>query len=296
MSSPSAAWNPAAGQRAIARIAKSWSQKLFPAAGLIVAHVAPFALFFTGMRAADWLFFAVLYALVNYAIGLSLHRYFAHRSFRTSRVFQFLLAWLSATFFGDPIGFTGKHRLHHKYSDQPGDVHSPRQGIWQCWIGSLFDDGREETEIVRMARDWTRFPELRCLHRFYFVPGVTLAAALWSLFGLRAFALYCLAFLVGLHGPSAVNYFCHLGNNRRFDTGDGSTNRLSLALLLFGEGWHNNHHRYPLSARSGFAWYEVDVHYYTIKLLEQLGLVWNVKSYPAWLSAQADAPPRAGGR
>jgi stearoyl-CoA desaturase (delta-9 desaturase) len=281
--------------RVVPPATKSLAQKFLPAAGILLAHLIPFVLLFTGLRAADWIAFAVLYALVNFGLGLVLHRYFAHRCFKTSRAFQFVLAWLSASFFGDPIGFAGKHRLHHKYSDQPQDVHSPRQGAWHCWIGSLLDDGREEKEILRMARDWTRFPELLWLHRFYFVPGLAMVAAAWLLGGIQSVGVYCLAFLVGLHGPSAVNYFCHLGRNRRFLTGDDSTNRLSLALLLFGEGWHNNHHRYPLSARSGFAWYEVDFHFYTIKLLELCGLVWDVKTFPAWLEREA-AAARSGGR
>jgi stearoyl-CoA desaturase (delta-9 desaturase) len=273
---------------------KPLARKLLPGLGLLVAHLVPFVLLFTGMRRADWIAFVILYAMVNTALGLALHRYFAHHSFKTSRAFQFFLGWLAATFFGDPVGFAGKHRLHHKYSDRPEDVHSPRQGMWHCWIGSLLDDGRDEPELLRVARDWTRFPELMWLHRSYYVPALTLASALWLTGGIRMFAVYWVAFLIGLHGPSAVNYFCHLGRNRRFDTGDDSTNRFSLALLLFGEGWHNNHHRYPPSARSGFAWYEIDMHYYTIKLWEKCGLVWDVKTFPAWLGAQAIASSAPG--
>jgi stearoyl-CoA desaturase (Delta-9 desaturase) len=274
---------------------KSVRQKFIPAAGIALAHVLPLTLFFTGTRWRDWIVFAVLFCGVNYGLGLALHRYFAHRSFRTSRVFQFCLGWLACIFFGDPIGFAGKHRLHHKFADQPEDVHTPLQGIWHCWIGSLLDDGYPEQEILRHARDWQLFPELRFLHRFYFLPALLLMAGLWAVGGYRLFVTgYVLAFLVGTHGPSAVNYLCHRGSRRRFATPDLSTNNWLLGWFLFGEGWHNNHHFYPAAANSGIAWYEVDFHYYTIRLLALLGLVWSVRTVSDKPRANLDSAGLAG--
>jgi stearoyl-CoA desaturase (Delta-9 desaturase) len=270
-----------AAPRVESRRTKTAGEKLVPAAGILLAHVLPFTLLLTGTTHGDWIAFAVMYVVTNYALGLALHRYFAHRSFRTSRIFQFGLGLLACCVFGDPVGFAGKHRLHHKYSDTDEDVHSPRQGLWQCWIGSLLDDGRTEGERLRMARDWMRYPELMWLHRFYLLPGLALAALLWAIGGYRMFVTgYCLGFLVAVHAPSAVNYCCHRGSLRRYDTGDLSTNNILLGIILFGEGWHNNHHRYPGSARSGVAWYELDLHYYTVKLLSLLGVVWHVRVAP----------------
>lgn len=267
----------------IVRVKSRW-QKLIPGIGILLAHVLPFTLITTGTRRQDWIAFAILYIVVNYALGLALHRYFAHHAFHTSRGFQFALAVLACSVFGDPLGFAGKHRLHHKYSDVPGDVHSPRQGIWHCWIGNLLDEGRTDAELQQFAPDWVKYPELRFLHRFYFLPALTLMAITWTIGGYRMFVTgYCLAFLVAVHAPSAVNYCCHRFGRRRFETGDLSTNHLLLGWILFGEGWHNNHHRYPLSARTGIAWYELDLHYVTVKLLEKLGLVWKVHTIPEWL-------------
>jgi stearoyl-CoA desaturase (Delta-9 desaturase) len=265
---------------AIKRV-KNFRKKALPAAGILLAHLLPFTLFFTGTRTKDWIAFAIMFVLVNYALGLSLHRYFAHHSFQTSRWFQFCLAWLSCSVFGDPIGFAGKHRLHHRFADTEDDVHSPAQGWWHCCIGSLLDDGRTEEEILRSARDWTRFPELLWLHRYYYVPAWTLAVLLFAIGGYRMFVTgYVLGFLVAVHAPSAVNYFCHLGDNRRFQTPDRSTNNWFLGLVLFGEGWHNNHHRYPVSARSGLSWYEFDLHYYTCLALKKAGLIWGLRAAP----------------
>jgi stearoyl-CoA desaturase (delta-9 desaturase) len=227
----------------------------------------------------------------SFAVAVGLHRYFAHRSFRTSRPFQLVMGLLSSCFFGDPVAFAGKHRLHHRHADTEGDPHSPRQGAWHCWVGHLLDDGHyPEAAILAAAPDLTAYPELRWLHRYYLVPGLLLAGALLLAGGYSMLATYAAVWCLHVfQGPALVNYFCHRGRNRRFDTPDASSNNWLLGALLFGEGWHNNHHRFPGAAHAGLRWYEVDGAFYMLKVLSWLGLVWDLRvvSEPA-----VSAPPR----
>lgn len=252
------------------------------AVSILLAHLLPLTLPFTGVTGRDWLACAVSCVVIIFAVGGGLHRYFAHRAFRTSRAFQLFLGVLAASFFGDPVGFAGKHRLHHRYADTDMDVHSPRLGVWQCWIGHLLDEGCTEEEVLAAAPDLVRYPELMWLHRHSFVPGTLVASAMFLAGGYPLLvAGYVLAWcLVAVHAPALVNYFCHRSGHRRFETLDRSTNNALVGVLLFGEGWHNNHHRYPGSARAGLEWYEVDVLYYMLKALSWLGLVWDLREGP----------------
>ena len=241
-------------------------------------HLLPLTLFYTGTKLRDWVLFGVFYIVTIFALSGILHRYFGHRAFRTSRWFQFLLALLVGTVFGDAIGFSGKHRLHHKFSDTDRDVHSPDQGFWFCWIGSLLDEGYTEGEVLRATRDWAAYPELVWLHRYFYLPAFFTAAVVFAVGGYSAFVtIYCLNFLVAVHGPSAVNYFCHKGGRRNFETQDASTNRKLLGYLFLGEGWHNNHHQFPRSARLGIRKGEFDASYRILQVLAALGLVWDLR-------------------
>jgi stearoyl-CoA desaturase (delta-9 desaturase) len=249
---------------------------------IVALHVIPVAAVMGGTTRGDWIACAVYYVVAAMGTGIGLHRYFAHRAFRTSRAFQFVLAVLACTAFAEPLGFAGKHRLHHRHADTAADVHSPRQGFWFCWLGSLVDEGYTERELLRMTRDFVRFPELVWLRRWFWVPGLALGAATWAGGGFSTFAIgFCLSRVLLLHLVSTVNYFCHSTGTRRYDTRDASTNNALVALLTFGEGWHNNHHRYPWAARAGFRWWELDLVWYVIKVLAWMGLVWNVRDAPA---------------
>jgi stearoyl-CoA desaturase (Delta-9 desaturase) len=244
-------------------------------------HAIPLVAIVRGTTARDWVACAVFYVVAAMGTGIGLHRYFAHHAFRTSRAFQLVLGVLACTSFADPIGFAGKHRLHHRHSDTPSDVHSPRQGWWHCWYGSLVDDGRTEREIVAAARDLARYPELRWLRSWFVLPGVALGALTWWLGGFSLFAIgFVLSRCLLLNLVSTVNYFGHLVGHRRYSTRDRSTNNALVALLTFGEGWHNNHHYYPASARAGFHWWQVDPVYYAIRLLAWLGIVWDLREVP----------------
>jgi len=257
----------------------SRSRVLISATGIAVAHLLPLTLFYTGTRWRDWAVFGLMYVPMVFAVGAGLHRYFSHRAFRTGRAFQFALGLLTCCFFGDPIGFTGKHRIHHRNSDTEGDVHSPRQGFWYCWFGSLLDDGLTEEQILEAAPDLTRYPELMWLHRYFYLPALILMAIIFAVGGYTMLVTgYVLSWVtITLHGPCTVNYFCHRGRSRRYDTRDDSTNRLWVSIYLLGEGWHNNHHYYPGSAKAGFFPGEIDPLYRILEFLEWIGLIRDLR-------------------
>ena len=238
----------------------------------------PIAVLFTGTNSTDWLIFAIVYPIQCMGVGVSLHRYFAHRSFKTSRWFQFVLALMASSVFGDPVRFTGKHRLHHRFSDTTNDTHTPLKGFWSCWYGSLVDNGYSDDELCETARDLQKFPEMMLLHRFWLAPGLLLCLLVFSIGGLSSVAIgVLLGSALLMNQASAVNYFCHKYGQRRYDTPDQSTNNVMIAILSFGEGWHNNHHHYPSTARAGFFWWEIDFYYMAIWMFEKLGLVWDVR-------------------
>jgi len=216
--------------------------------------------------------------LTVFALGAGMHRYFSHRAFKTSRAFQLFMALLAGAFFGDAVSFAGRHRIHHCHSDTEADVHSPREGMWHCWLGHVLKHRYDESDVLAMVPDLTRYPELMWLHRFWIVPGALVASGAWLLGGYPLFAAgFCLSCLTALHVTSAVNYFGHRGRRRPFDVGDDSSNSILLAILFLGEGWHNNHHRFPSAARAGLRWWEVDVLYYVLKLLSWTGLIWDLR-------------------
>jgi stearoyl-CoA desaturase (delta-9 desaturase) len=235
----------------------------------------------TGTNARDWLVFACIYPLAAIGVGIGMHRYFAHRSFRANRPFQFVLALLASLSFGNALHFAGKHQLHHRHADSEGDVHAPRQGWWHCWFGSLINCGYSAQEIEAQAADWHRVPELRWLYCHAAAPALLLCTVLFACGGFSMMAIGgMLSPVLLLHQSSAVNYFCHCRGARRFATRDESTNNALVAMLTYGEGWHNNHHRFPRSARAGLQWWEVDLFYSVICLFEALGLIRDVYRIP----------------
>jgi stearoyl-CoA desaturase (delta-9 desaturase) len=248
---------------------------------IISLHTLPIVAVFTGAHLIDPLACVGFSVVYSFGLGGCLHRYFAHRTFKTSRAFQFIMCLLVGMTFGDPIWFAGKHRIHHKHSDTDRDVHSPKQGFWFCWFGSVADEGYSEAEILKHASDLTCYPELRWMHRYYWVTPLVVAIVTYLVGGFSLLAIgYGGSIIVALHGASAINYFCHKGRNRRYETSDTSSNNFVMALITFGEGWHNNHHHYPNTARAGFFWWEWDPVYYFLKLLAGLGVVWDVRGVP----------------
>lgn len=249
---------------------------------------------------AGWSTTAVMVAFISYFIRMFAitgfyHRYFAHRSFKTSRPVQFLFAVLgaAATQRG-PIWWAAHHRYHHVNSDKETDCHSPRHGFWWSHVG-WFLSGENFSSRVNHVPDLMRFPELRWLDRFDIVAPMLFAAGLYLLgeflalrypeSGTSGFQLVVWGYLIStvalLHATLLINSLAHKVGSVRFNTGDDSRNNFTLALFTLGEGWHNNHHFYPVSARQGFYWWEVDITFYVLKLMSMVGLVWGIKSIPA---------------
>jgi stearoyl-CoA desaturase (Delta-9 desaturase) len=219
-----------------------------------------------------------LYYVRMFGVTAGYHRYFSHRTFRTSRVFQFLLALLavSSTQKG-VLWWAAHHRAHHKHSDKPGDVHSmKRDGFFWSHVGWIIADDHEATDEKRIS-DLTRFPELRALDRVHVVPAVVLASTLYLVGGSQALLWgYFVSTVLLWHGTFTINSLCHYLGKPRYRTGDESKNSLALALLTMGEGWHNNHHYYPRSTAQGFFWWEIDVTYYVLRALSWVGVVWDL--------------------
>lgn len=230
----------------------------------------------------------LLLALVTYCammavVTIGYHRYFSHRSFKTSRAFQFVLALtcqMSAQ--KGVLWWAANHRHHHKHSDQPDDVHSPTlRGFWWAHVGWILADDHAATRFD-LVKDLARFPELRWLNRYHLVPVGALGVVMFLAGGLHALYWGWVVMTVLLwHGTFTVNSLAHVWGRRRYRTADTSRNNVWLALLTMGEGWHNNHHYYQSSARQGFFWWEVDVSYYVLKLWQTIGLVWDVRTPPA---------------
>ena len=212
------------------------------------------------------------------------HRYFAHRAFKTSRVFQFLLAVgaQSAAQKG-VLWWASHHRWHHKYSDTEKDIHSPgRRGFWYAHIGWVVRGAWTETDFSQVP-DLAKYPELRFLNRpgVQLLPTVGLALAFLSIGGVHALVWgFFVSTVLLWHGSFSINSLSHLFGRRRYATGDESRNNWLLAILTTGEGWHNNHHHYQSAANQGFRWWELDVTYYVLRLLALFGLVWDIRRPP----------------
>jgi stearoyl-CoA desaturase (delta-9 desaturase) len=246
---------------------------------LVAMHLAVLLVFVTPF---SWSLVALAigsYVFRMWAVTTGYHRYLAHRSFKTSRAFQLVLAVLGATTMqGGPLWWTATHRRHHRFSDQPGDVHSPVQrGFFYAHIGWLYDR-HSNVERGDEAKDLSRFPELRFVDRHEWLPLLGWAGLCYAIAGWPGIVWgFFVSTIALLHGTFLINSLAHVWGSRRYETRDQSRNNALLALLTLGEGWHNNHHHFMSSARQGFFWWEIDVSYYVIKLLERLGLVWDVR-------------------
>jgi stearoyl-CoA desaturase (delta-9 desaturase) len=222
----------------------------------------------------------LLYFVRMFAITGVYHRYFAHRSYRTSRAMQLFLAFVGTTATQKgPLWWAATHRVHHRHSDTERDVHSPaRRGFW--WSHAGWWLSRENEHARGPISDFAGYPELRWLDRYHVVGPLSLIA-LTSLFGFDVFLWgYVVSTCFLLHGTFTINSLAHVFGSRRYATADTSRNNLWLALITMGEGWHNNHHHYMNSARQGFFWWEIDASFYVLKAMEKLGLVWDLRGVP----------------
>jgi stearoyl-CoA desaturase (delta-9 desaturase) len=222
---------------------------------------------------------ALSYAVRMWAITAGYHRYFAHRSYKTSRAFQFVLGFLGTSAMQNgPLWWASWHRRHHRYSDTPDDAHSPRQGgLWHAHIG-WFVDGSHDDPCFSNVIDLARYPELCFLERRKWLPIVAYAGVMYLIAGVPGVVWgFVVSTIACLQATMCINSLSHVWGSRRFDTRDDSRNNALLALLTFGEGWHNNHHHQMSSARQGLMWWELDISYYSLKLLSWLGIVWDLR-------------------
>jgi stearoyl-CoA desaturase (delta-9 desaturase) len=256
-----------------------------------------------------WSWIAVVVAIALYFVRMFAvtgfyHRYFSHRSFKTSRAVQFVFGiWANSAVQRGPIWWASQHRQHHAHSDDEDDAHSPsRHGLYWSHIGWLTARDNLATN-ERYVRDLLKFPELRFLNRFDVLIPVVLAALLFLLgWLLQKLApsletsgpqMLVWGFFISttalFHATCTINSLSHVFGSRRFAVKDTSRNNWLLALLTLGEGWHNNHHRYPASARQGFYWWEIDLTYYGLKVLQRLRLIWDLRPVPARVLAEAQS-------
>lgn len=267
--------------------------------GAVVAfigiHIGALAVFFVPVTWTAVILCAAFYALRVFALTAGFHRYFAHRGYKTSRWFQFVLAWCGASAVQrGAIWWAGHHRVHHRHSDADGDPHSPiTRSIWWSHMGWVVSTEYSDDDGWSEMRDWKKYPELALLEKWDAVPGILLAVFCYLVGGWSGFVWgFLLSTTLVYQVTFLVNSACHLLGTRRFSTTDHSRNNWWVALLTFGEGWHNNHHHYPSAARQGFKWWELDISYLTLKVLSWVGIVWDLRQpTPRALAAKLAKTP-----
>jgi len=266
-------------------------------------RVIPFIFLHLGCLGVIWVGFswtalgvaAAFYFLRMFAITGFYHRYFSHRTFKTSRVGQFLFAvWGSAAIQKGPLWWAAHHRHHHRYSDKPNDLHSPSQhGFIWSHVGWITSKANFPTRLENV-KDLARYPELRFLDRFDVVVTASVAVFMFGLGALLARVApelgtsgpqmlvwgFFISTVFLFHGTCTINSLSHTFGRRRYETTDTSRNSFLLSLVTLGEGWHNNHHHFPASTRQGFYWWEIDITYYGLKVLSWIGLIWDLRPVP----------------
>jgi stearoyl-CoA desaturase (delta-9 desaturase) len=254
--------------------------KAFP---MVAVHLACLAAFFMKFH---WSYLIVCLALYwgrMFFVTGGYHRYFSHRSYKTSRAFQFIIALIatSSTQKG-VLWWAAHHRHHHKYSDTEEDLHSPTLGgFFWSHIGWILSDRYDDTRL-EMIGDFAKFPELRWLNKYHLVPPVALGTLMYLIGGFPLLVWgYCISTVILWHSSFTINSLTHIFGKRRYQTTDSSRNSAILALVTMGEGWHNNHHYYMASTRQGFFWWEVDLTYYGLKILSWFHIVWDLREPPA---------------
>jgi stearoyl-CoA desaturase (delta-9 desaturase) len=245
----------------------------------LALHLALVSVFFVTAEPLVLCLCAFNYFWRMFGITAGYHRYFAHRAYKTSRVFGFFLAWLGCSSLQKgPLWWASHHRGHHRHSDTPKDPHSPHETtFWWSHVGWILSHEHSETPWESIP-EWRVYPELRLLDRFHAVPGVLLAIACFLLAGWSGLVWgFVVSTILLYHGTFTINSLSHLFGKRRYATEDDSRNNFLLALITLGEGWHNNHHHYQSSANQGFFWYEIDISYSILWVLNKVGVVWDLR-------------------
>jgi len=248
-----------------------------------VAHLgAVYGLFTVGFSWKGLALAIGLYYVRMFFVTGVYHRYFSHRAYKTSRAFQATIAFLGGmSAQKGALWWAAHHRHHHKHSDEPIDLHSPREhGVLWSHVGWIVSRQYNETR-TDLIKDFSKYPELVFLNNWHLVPVAIYAGVLYATLGMWGFYWgFVVSTVLLWHGTFTINSLSHVFGNRRYETTDDSRNNWFLALLTMGEGWHNNHHHYQSTANQGFYWYEVDLSYYILKALSWVGLVWDLRTPP----------------
>lgn len=248
--------------------------------------------------------FILYYVAGSFGIGMGYHRLLTHRGYKCPKwVEYFLTVCATLALEGGPIFWVAIHRIHHQNSDKEGDPHTPRDGKWWSHMGWILTGPgyhNQARELARYTPELARDPVHVFITTWHWVPQVVLGLLLFAFGWMEAGPARGLQYILwgvffratfGLHSTWLVNSATHMWGTRRFQTRDDSTNNALIALVSFGEGWHNNHHAHPVSARHGLAWYEFDLNWYGIWTLSKLGLAWDIKQHR--LNANEKTPAEA---
>ncbi|MEX2262749.1 MAG: fatty acid desaturase [Bryobacteraceae bacterium] len=249
---------------------------------LALFHIGAVAALFLFSWRDFWIAVFLYWMATGLGISMGYHRLHTHRSYKTPRALEYFFAVCGTlTLEGGPIFWVATHRIHHQKSDQPGDPHSPRDGGWWAHAGWILFGEANHSNTARMSKyapDLAKQPFYIWLNNYHWLPIVGLGLLLLAVGGLPLMLWgICLRVVAGLHATWLVNSATHMWGSRRFATRDDSRNNWWVALITFGEGWHNNHHAHPTSARHGLAWYELDHSWILISVLKFFGLAKSVQ-------------------
>jgi stearoyl-CoA desaturase (delta-9 desaturase) len=251
-------------------------------------HLVPLLAVFTGVTLRVVVLAFVTFAVRMFFVTAGYHRYFSHRSYRLGRVAQFVMAF-GGTMAAQkgPLWWAAHHRNHHQFADTERDTHSPQNGFWWSHVGWILCDkfGASRHDKIR---DFAKYPELRFLDKHDWIGPWTLGVICYLIGGWSGLLIGFFASTVVLwHVTFTVNSLAHVFGRRVYDTPDTSRNSVLVAVATGGEGWHNNHHRYPFAARQGFRWWQIDTTYYVLRGLSLIGIVRDLRQVPAEVIAEA---------
>lgn len=247
----------------------------------VLLHLGVFAVFFVSFTPQLLLWMAGTYAVRMFGVTAGYHRYFSHRSYKLGRAAQFVMAALAQSSGQKGVlWWAAHHRQHHRHSDEEADVHSPwLRGFWWAHVGWVLSNEYDAYDQKQIA-DFAKFPELRWLDQYHWVPALVFAALVLLIGGPAAFVWgFVVSTVLLYHCTFCINSLAHIFGTRRFNTPDQSRNNWVLALLTFGEGWHNNHHFSMASCRQGYRWWEVDITYAVLKALSYLGIARDLRPF-----------------
>lgn len=270
----------------------NWGSSFF----LVVFHIGAVAALFMWSWKAIAVSVFIWWLSGGFGIGMGYHRLLTHRGYKVPKALEYFMTICGTlTMEGGPIFWVVTHRIHHAYTDKNGDPHTPRDGGWWAHVGWILTGTAQQYPLEvqqRYVPDLLKDPFHVWLNRLWWLPLVVLGVALFAVGG-WPFLFWCTFFRVtfGLHATWLVNSATHMWGTRRFETSDDSKNSWWVALLSFGEGWHNNHHAHPVAARHGLAWYEVDFNWWGIRTLQALGLAKGIKLINVSRTAMEEGEP-----